>query len=704
LLEEWYCNSPLFKKNKGMKRIFLTPVFTLAFLILGIAQNVGIGITSPTAQLHTTGSVRHAILNGDGIRPVFADANGNLLVTMPALPPSSVTNNNAQSIPDISCTGVSSINNLSALPVTVQSSSIMVTVNVTHTRVADLSIYLTAPGGAIINLLAPSAALPGANLTQTVFTDAGVLLSSGTAPYTGQFKPLANMEPSICGIAPTAGTFAAIGAGSINPNGAWSLKVIDNTASNTGTLNSWSISVVSGLGVEGVWGLKGNSGTNVFNFMGTTDNKPLLFRVNNIASGIIEHATYNTMFGIATVNANLKGMHNTGFGGVALTSNTTGESNTATGSNALALNETGSYNTATGRSSLVNNTTGSYNTAIGRFALFFNSAGNKNTAIGSNALFYSQKSEIVAVGESALINNDGDFNTAVGTRSLYANDLGSNNTAHGFQALTANVSGNYNTAVGTSALSSNNGGNGNTTIGSYSLLNNISGNYNTANGADALHNNSTGNNNTALGNGASYNTNASNNTSVGRLALVNNISGSSNTAVGTNALSNVSSGSSNTAIGAGADIFNGAFFNATAIGAGAIGPSSNSIQLGNASVANIYTNNNANMWVGELFVKGNGIVRNTSSLQLKMSSGSYVVSGNIGALSTIQIPFSFSQTFSTLPVVYIGNITGGPGGFAELIMSIANVTTTNATLFVSNPRTSAAAPNFTVNIVAIGGE
>jgi hypothetical protein len=98
------------------------------------------------------------------------------------------------------------------------------------------------------------------------------------------------------------------------------------------------------------------------------------------------------------------------------------------------------------------------------------------------------------------------------------------------------------------------------------------------------------------------------------------------------------------------------------------------------------------------------MVRNTSSLQLKMSRGSYVVSGNIGALSTIQIPFSFNETFSTAPVVYVGNITGGPGGFAELIMTIANVTTTGGTLFVSNPRNTTLAPNFTVNIVAIGGE
>jgi hypothetical protein len=200
------------------------------------------------------------------------------------------------------------------------------------------------------------------------------------------------------------------------------------------------------------------------------------------------------------------------------------------------------------------------------------------------------------------------------------------------------------------------------------------------------------------------NTTGQSSTAAGYHALFNNISGSNNTAVGINALNTVTSGSSNTSIGAGADVFNGAFSNATAIGAGAIAPASNSIQLGNNSVTNIYTNNNSNTWLGTLYVKGNGIVRNTSSLQLKMSSGSHVVSGSIAALSTIQIAINFSETFSTVPVVYVANITGGAGGFAEVIMTIANVTTTGATLFVSNPRNTTWNPNFTVNIVAIGGE
>ena len=215
--------------------------FLIAFIGVSItmcAQNVGIGTNTQTAQLHTTGTVRHAVLNGVGVRPVFADANCNLLVTMPSLPASSATNSALNAIPDINCTGITNTNSLSGLPSSVQSASISVTINITHPRLADLSIYLTTPGGSIINLVSPAAAEAGANFTNTIFIDGGALFSSGAAPYTGQYKPYADMTPSICGIAPTVSSFGAIGGVTTNPNGTLTLKVIENITGNTGTLNS----------------------------------------------------------------------------------------------------------------------------------------------------------------------------------------------------------------------------------------------------------------------------------------------------------------------------------------------------------------------------------------------------------------------------------------------------------------------------------
>jgi hypothetical protein len=101
------------------------------------------------------------------------------------------------------------------------------------------------------------------------------------------------------------------------------------------------------------WSLAGNAGTNpATNFIGTTDAQPLIFKVNNLRSGLID---YNTS--------------NTGFGYRALIANTTGHHNTATGAEALLTNTTGYYNTANGYQSLYTNANGFANTATG-FSLF----------------------------------------------------------------------------------------------------------------------------------------------------------------------------------------------------------------------------------------------------------------------------------------------------------------------------------------------
>ncbi|MEO6039574.1 MAG: hypothetical protein ABIQ93_14260, partial [Saprospiraceae bacterium] len=52
------------------------------------------------------------------------------------------------------------------------------------------------------------------------------------------------------------------------------------------------------------WSVWGNAGTNpVTNFLGTTDDKPLIFRVNNKLAGRIDRSKRNTYFGYEAGNA-----------------------------------------------------------------------------------------------------------------------------------------------------------------------------------------------------------------------------------------------------------------------------------------------------------------------------------------------------------------------------------------------------------------
>ncbi|GHN02133.1 hypothetical protein WSM22_36220 [Cytophagales bacterium WSM2-2] len=149
------------------------------------------------------------------------------------------------------------------------------------------------------------------------------------------------------------------------------------TNNGTGTL-SWATS-------SGNWALTGNAGTtDGTNFIGTTDNIPLSFKVNNQNAGRIDHLLFNSFYGHLAGNSNTTGVSNTAIGKFALQNNTTGGTNTAVGKSALAANN-GSLNTGLGSSTLLNNSTGQGNTGVGNNALQSNTIGTNNTALGNGA-------------------------------------------------------------------------------------------------------------------------------------------------------------------------------------------------------------------------------------------------------------------------------------------------------------------------------
>ena len=85
------------------------------------------------------------------------------------------------------------------------------------------------------------------------------------------------------------------------------------------------------------WSLTGNGGTvDGFNFLGTTDNTPLNFRVNNTTAGRIDPTLRNTFFGFQSGLSNYAGFGNTATGYQALFSNSTGYYNLANGYKALS--------------------------------------------------------------------------------------------------------------------------------------------------------------------------------------------------------------------------------------------------------------------------------------------------------------------------------------------------------------------------------
>ncbi len=114
---------------------------------------------------------------------------------------------------------------VSAVPAPIK--KVTVQLSIDHTAVGDLTIALLSPEGKRIEL-ANGQGAGGDNYLGTVFDDdAPRPLSSGSAPFSGSFRP----------IQPLAGFEGD------NPNGVWRLEIRDSRNFNVGTLTSWTLSL-----------------------------------------------------------------------------------------------------------------------------------------------------------------------------------------------------------------------------------------------------------------------------------------------------------------------------------------------------------------------------------------------------------------------------------------------------------------------------
>jgi trimeric autotransporter adhesin len=283
-------------------------------------------------------------------------------------------------------------------------------------------------------------------------------------------------------------------------------KLIDNDTLNEIQkirLSNDSIFLSKGGGFVNLtsqWRTTGNSGLNASNnFIGTTDNVALRFRVNNTWYGELNPSNDNISIGYRA-NLGSSGYSNIAVGKDALKSNAGGYYNTAVGWQAMYDNNSGSYNCAVGASALYKNTTGTYNVGIGFEPLTANTSGSYNVGIGFRSLYY---------------NTVGTYNSCNGIYSMYANVGGIMNTANGCYSLGGNSYGHYNTATGSYSLASNNLGYGNTYEGYGSGYYNTTGYYNTGVGYYSGYYNYTGYFNSALGYYAGTNGNMDNTTALG---------------------------------------------------------------------------------------------------------------------------------------------------------------------------------------------
>lgn len=161
---------------------------------------------------------------------------GLTISTLSSLPPAAPVadfEGPGMPIPDNNTTGASSTVDVAGLGPRVL--GVSATVSITHNNAAHLDLFLTSPSGTRIDL-ATDIGNGLANLYQdTTFDDhASAPISDTTLPPSG--TPLSGS------VIPEGALGAFLGE---NPNGVWTLTVVDDTGGTTGTLDGWELHVTT---------------------------------------------------------------------------------------------------------------------------------------------------------------------------------------------------------------------------------------------------------------------------------------------------------------------------------------------------------------------------------------------------------------------------------------------------------------------------
>jgi len=265
--------------------------------------------------------------------------------------------------------------------------------------------------------------------------------------------------------------------------------------------------------------------------------------------------------------------------------------------------------------------------------------------------------------------------------------MGENTTAKGTLSISLGNKTSANASVST-ALGFNSVANGNISI--------ATGDFTTANGyaSTAMGNTTTANGNSSTSMGYVTNANGYASTSMGYLTTAN---GYASTVIGLYNLPLVSSEENPFPATPLFIVGNGDNDNART-NAMAVFKSGNVGIGNNAPTEKLVVN-------GNIQVQNNkGIIRSNDGTQQKKVTKDVLVNVTLAAGATTSINFSFPESFSAAPDTYVGNVLSGSGGWAEVVMTVFGVSTTGGVLYIYNPRSSSANPNFTVRIVAIGAQ
>jgi len=239
------------------------------------------------------------------------------------------------------------------------------------------------------------------------------------------------------------------------------------------------------------WKLTGNSATTPTQFLGTTDNRPLEFRVNGARTLRLEptasNDTVNVVGGSAlnfaatgTVGATISGGGSGDYGGMAYTNLVRADFGTIGGGGANTISTNASSSVIAG-GSLNDIGVDSAHSAIG--------GGNDNNIAGAMGLIFSSPYSTIGGGQRNSIGSDSpysviaggqdnDIGTVSGVSASHSAIGGGNNNNIGVSSTYSTIGGGQQNNTGINSDYSTIGGGGNNTVGAFSQYATIPGGNN----------------------------------------------------------------------------------------------------------------------------------------------------------------------------------------------------------------------------------
>ncbi|MBW1655403.1 beta strand repeat-containing protein [Flavobacterium quisquiliarum] len=339
----------------------LAPAISASQTVTDLVQTASTGVITYTNESGANQTANVTSTNTDNILTVGTDG-GSLLTSTSLADATSVSN--------------SSTGNTATVTVNGKTSTGAPIVN---------SNTLTAANGNLVSTVNGVATTP--EVSVLIAANNGLTATNGNVQLDGSL-----IKPTI--IATDATNTLAISG--LQPSAATTDLIV--VADNTGVLKTKTLASLNANN----WNLLGNAGTDpLTNFLGTTDNVPLHFRINNTNAGKITNDTFTTALGYNTLSPTATGVYNTTIGTNTLNKLTSGSYNTVFGVSSAENLTTGSNNTALGINSLQNNISGNYNVGVGANAFQAVNSGNGNVGLGNSVGFLRTGNQNIAIGFSA---------------------------------------------------------------------------------------------------------------------------------------------------------------------------------------------------------------------------------------------------------------------------------------------------------------